>query len=739
MSRTPRGGAEGATPSNEDDERLSSRTRRLLDEYLQERMSTRNFTPIHGRSGMATPVGENERDPTFCVAPAPPPFIDECNITLTQDRLVLIYEGLDLATTSKERAKIILHHTADMQMTCAQLSELLLALPADHHKEKVIFERYIHLVDRQSFQDEVMDQVNLSEFRRSRLMRKLVDSSATLRARLRARRSGSGFSTGGNVTPLSEDSYRGTSSGNLTPPECVMDWVLNPPLPNHPGYATPGGMGHVASSYSFSSRSSGNPERPLVKGSREHSREYAALLSSRRSSDDVDSHVAGREYYYGCLLCCCTIVAMALGVLSTLAVQNSEASIRDMWANLETTFRGRRSAMLRLDRNLCNVTALVPPEQPPHIWKIEDRFLRMCERKLRTEWKHQVERNWCWVGLKNECHYNLKAHRSWAEHQIRAAQQGNTLSREDHAFSPLENPEVCDLPRLGGSRLWMLNVKERARVWFQTHVTVYVLNLPQDAERWTDISSRLGALGISATRIAGIDMRVDGAMAAAKENGWILQEFDFERAQANAYTWKQQMGSMLGTLGCASAHFKAQSKVIADGSPLAVVLEDDTWPEDDFVERVWSLVTEELPCDWEIAALYSRCPFGRCVSDHVARVQPDHNEPAWRCHWGVNWGMQGMVYRTDVLPEIQTLWKATVFDAERPHCMDIDVALASISDQVAYYAVPAVQDPGFLRETNHRSARWDINQAGATTVTTTTTLAKIMGPDGKTVQDVEVA
>ena len=31
---------------------------------------------------------------------------------------------------------------------------------------------------------------------------------------------------------------------------------------------------------------------------------------------------------------------MALGVLSTLAVQNSEASIRYMWANLETTIRG---------------------------------------------------------------------------------------------------------------------------------------------------------------------------------------------------------------------------------------------------------------------------------------------------------------------------------------------------------------------------------------------------------------
>merc|ERR1719414_1172730 len=80
--------------------------------------------------------------------------------------------------------------------------------------------------------------------------------------------------------------------------------------------------------------------------------------------------------------------------------------------------------------------------------------------------------------------------------------------------------------------------------------------------------------------------------------------------------------------------------------------------------------------------------------------------------------MHAVLYRTETLGSLQVKWKRTVFDEERPHCMDVDVALASISDQVGYYAIPAVQDPGFLFETNHPSARWNINQAGRTTSTT---------------------
>merc|ERR1712039_597319 len=183
----------------------------------------------------------------------------------------------------------------------------------------------------------------------------------------------------------------------------------------------------------------------------------------------------------------------------------------------------------------------------------------------------------------------------------------------------------------------------------------------------------------------------------------------FDNAQKRANTKKHNMGSILGTLGCASAHFKVATKAIIDGKPLAVVMEDDSWPSDDFIPRLWSLVTEELPCDWEVTALMSRCPYGTCVTPRLARVQPDINEPAWRCHQGVNWGMHAVLYRAGTLPELVRKWKKVVFDESRPRCMDVDVALASISDEIGFYAVPAVQSPGFLREGDLGSSRWSIN------------------------------
>merc|ERR1719464_2583900 len=212
-------------------------------------------------------------------------------------------------------------------------------------------------------------------------------------------------------------------------------------------------------------------------------------------------------------------------------------------------------------------------------------------------------------------------------------------------------------------------------------------------------------------------MRANGSIEAAKKAGWVPHNFNFTQAQAVAYQPKHNMGSILGTFGCASAHFKVQMKAIADGAKLSLVLEDDAWPVDDFVEQLWSLVHEELPCDWEVTALYSRCPYGRCISPSLTRVQPDINEPAFRCYHGVNWGMQAMLYRMERLPKVQALWQKTVFNEERPHCMDVDVALASISDQVSFYAVPSGQNPGYVKETNHPSLRWSINMQARTTTT----------------------
>jgi GR25 family glycosyltransferase involved in LPS biosynthesis len=268
--------------------------------------------------------------------------------------------------------------------------------------------------------------------------------------------------------------------------------------------------------------------------------------------------------------------------------------------------------------------------------------------------------------------------------------------------------------------------RSSARDWFESHVRVYVLNLPSDEKRWERSFAALSAQRVRATRVFGVDMRGPGALETAKESGWMPRGFNITRAQEVAAEPRQRLeGSILGTVGCASAHFKAQAQALDEGAGLALVLEDDSLPEPDFVERLWSLVREELPCDWQVASLMSRCPYGKCVTKHLLRVQPDGNEPAWGCRHGVNWGMHAMLYRTDSLREVQRAWKARVFNEETPRCLDVDVALASISDEVAYYAVPSSQMPGFLREGDGHSARWDINMAQTTaapsTVTTTVT------------------
>eukprot|EP00416_Gambierdiscus_australes_P019749 CAMPEP_0171070962 /NCGR_PEP_ID=MMETSP0766_2-20121228/10054_1 /TAXON_ID=439317 /ORGANISM="Gambierdiscus australes, Strain CAWD 149" /LENGTH=606 /DNA_ID=CAMNT_0011527485 /DNA_START=8 /DNA_END=1828 /DNA_ORIENTATION=- len=366
----------------------------------------------------------------------------------------------------------------------------------------------------------------------------------------------------------------------------------------------------------------------------------------------------------------------------------------------------------------CNVTAPIPVASK-RTWELSDSWKRVCEIKNKKD-KYPLDRNWCWVGLNQMCHWNLKTHNSWANFQDMASGQGFCPSAAEHRFDPLENPALCDRPEHGAIRNWTREEQDSARRWFKDNVAVYVLSLPGLGDnRWEMISKRLHELKIWATRVPGVDMRVAGALDAAKKEGFVLQDFNFSKAQNTAYEWKHEMGSILGTVGCAAAHFKAQTKVIADGSPMAIIMEDDSWPTEDFIPRLWSLVRQELPCDWEVTALLSRCGYGRCISPRLMRVMPDANEPAWRCHQGSNWGMHAVLYNVARLPRLQRLWKRTVFNEDRPHCMDVDVALASISDKASFYAVPAVQDPGFVKENNHRSARWDINQAASSTTTTT--------------------
>jgi len=142
---------------------------------------------------------------------------------------------------------------------------------------------------------------------------------------------------------------------------------------------------------------------------------------------------------------------------------------------------------------------------------------------------------------------------------------------------------------------------------------------------------------------------------------------------------------------------------------MALIFEDDVRPNVDFAVKLRRLLATEAPCDWAAISLRSRCPYGECVSEHLTRVLPDGNEPTDRCRHGVNYGFFAMLYRLEVLPALRARLAERVWDAGAPRCLDVDVALASISDRVAYYAVPFMQEPGFVVEESHGSARFDTN------------------------------
>jgi GR25 family glycosyltransferase involved in LPS biosynthesis len=362
------------------------------------------------------------------------------------------------------------------------------------------------------------------------------------------------------------------------------------------------------------------------------------------------------------------------------------------------------------ERLVCNGTAPLPNVEPVRTWHIDAGWNFMCTASRSSHEYPLVHRNWCWRGLKQECQNNPRAHRSWNAVQKAAFDAGKVPPTKEVPFQPLQNAEVCDRKFFGQAEPWTSADWMKASSWFRSLVQVYVVNLPSDMRRWEAIATRLAQLNIRPVRVAGVDLRDASALKEAKVGGWIPRGFNISHARNMATAMTRGMGNLVGTIGHAAAHLKVLTQILADRPPLAVVLEDDSWLEGDFVVRLWHLVSKELPCDWEVVSLSSRCGYGDCVSQHLSRLQVDGNEPEWQCHQGVNLGLHGMLYRVERLREVQDKWRKVLFDEERPHCLDADVALASLADQVAYYAVPACQAPGFLHEAHLGSTRQLFNE-----------------------------
>lgn len=320
-------------------------------------------------------------------------------------------------------------------------------------------------------------------------------------------------------------------------------------------------------------------------------------------------------------------------------------------------------------------------------------------------------RNWCWAWLKAQGCYWTRSHWTWWEAQERIALEGHAPDPHELPLEPLLNASLCESRMLGYGPHHSDAALQEARDWVDAHVDIYVVSLPSEWRRWHNMQARLRRLGLDAARVPGVNAGDAEALQAAFEEGLIPESYDLQEAQSAA---EPTIGGIVGTVGCASAHFRALRRAAGElrragpERPLALILEDDAELEDDFSARLRELL-DEVPCDWSALSLKTRCPYGACVSPHLTRVWPDRNEPEGKCNHGVNYGFYAMLYRKEAIPRIAAELRKTVWQQDRPRCLDIDVALASISDRIPYYAVPSLQLPGLVHEGNQGSTRYQNN------------------------------
>jgi len=391
------------------------------------------------------------------------------------------------------------------------------------------------------------------------------------------------------------------------------------------------------------------------------------------------------------------------------ALREDMTSLRRSGAS-EALIEGlKRLEALSPGPDFCNASAPIPMRRQPRAFTLPEAWQQRCA-KLQSRPSGAADyddRNWCWAWMKFEGCLWTKSHWSWWEAQERLSAKGKAPDPHLFPFHPLLNPGLCERSVLGASGPYSAAEAQRARKWVADNVAVYVLNLPTESSRWHRMVHSLELLGMQAERVFGVDLSKPGALPKVREQGLVPESYEVEKAQKVA---EEDMGGLTGTVGVASGHFRALERACENRhhKPLAMILEDDTELVEDFAIRLWRLLSE-VPCDWNAISLKSRCPYGECVTSHLTRVRPDGNEPAQRCHHGVNYGFYAMLYKAEKLDHIRQKLRETVWREEIPHCLDIDVALASISEEVPYYAVPAVQQPGFLHEGDQGSARYERN------------------------------
>ncbi|CAE7026917.1 unnamed protein product, partial [Symbiodinium sp. KB8] len=359
---------------------------------------------------------------------------------------------------------------------------------------------------------------------------------------------------------------------------------------------------------------------------------------------------------------------------------------------LQEALQRERRAWEMTRQDTCSWEAGNPPASPQHHWGVgSQRCGQLASPKDRPP---------CWELVQHACgivpsdfERGLlgQGQRCGLTWHAAYGRTSRTLGGALGEFStPLSDASLCDDSRLGGVRSWTEEQQQSSLEWFRRNVQIYVLEMPGLVlNNGRETLASLGSQALQGTPVAGYDLNLELDLQAAVMDGSLPSGFDINH-------FKDQVGA----LSLAASHFHVQNLARRSGTPkpIVLVLEDGAVLAEDFRHKVWSLIQEETPCDWNVLSLSSSCPTGRCTSPHLARIGPNLEiSSSERCRDVTSRGFRGMLYRTGTIDDFQNRWMQVAFDFAHPDCLSLDASLAAISDEVVLYAVPAVQSPGILK------------------------------------------
>lgn len=141
------------------------------------------------------------------------------------------------------------------------------------------------------------------------------------------------------------------------------------------------------------------------------------------------------------------------------------------------------------------------------------------------------------------------------------------------------------------------------------HLEVFIISLRSSTERRAKIQQELEALGLSFRFIDGIDLR----------NTDISQHPDYDGQRRRIFFGRDLEP---GELGCLLSHREAYRKIVNEGIPHALVLEDDARLEDDLPHVLESII--ESPIEWDMIRFIDKKKVYRRKCRRIGMLDSKH-------------------------------------------------------------------------------------------------------------------